>query len=81
MAMAVTKTLTFNVTDQLRALGGDTTGSGLTTVIEATNGLVSNNPATLSALREEAASSFQPEANLRIGSIELQAAPTPGSNR
>jgi hypothetical protein len=81
MAMPVTKTLTFDVTDQLRALGGDTTGSGLTTVIEATNGLVSNNPATLSTLREEAASSFQPEANLRIGSIELQAASTPGSNK
>jgi hypothetical protein len=76
---AVTKTLTFDVTDQLRALGGDTTG--LTTVIDATNGLVANNPATLSTLRAAAASSFQPEANLRIGSIELQTAPTPGSNR
>jgi hypothetical protein len=54
---------------------------GLTTVIEATNGLVSNNPATLSTLRAAAASSFQPEANLRIGSIELQTAPAPGSNR
>jgi hypothetical protein len=71
----VKKTLTFDVTDQLRALGGGTTGAGLTTVIEATNGLVSNNPATLSTLRAAATSSFHPEANLRIGSIELQTAP------
>jgi hypothetical protein len=77
----VKKTLTFDVTDQLRALGGGTAGAGLTTVIEATNGLVSNNPATLSTLRAAAASSFQPDANLRIGSIELQTAPAPGSNR
>jgi hypothetical protein len=78
---AVTKTLAFDVTGQLRALGGGTTGAGLTMVIEATNGLVSTNPATLSTLRAAAASSFQPEANLRIGSIELQTAPALGSNR
>jgi tyrosinase len=78
---AVKKTLTFDVTDQLRALGGGTTGAGLSTVIEATNGLVSNNPATLSTLRAAAARSFQPEANLRIGSIELQTAAAAGSNR
>jgi len=78
---AVNKTLTFDVTDQLRALGGGTTGAGLTTVIEATNGLVSSNPQTLSTLRAAAANSFQPGANLRIGSIELQAAPVPASNR
>lgn len=78
---AVKKTMTFDVTNQLRALGAGTTNAGLTTVIEATNGLVSNNPATLSTLREEAATSFQPEANLRIGSIELQTVSVAGSNR
>jgi hypothetical protein len=71
----VHKTLTLDVTDQLRALGGDTTSAGLTAVVEATSGLVSNNPATFSALRGAAASSFKPEANLRIGSIELQSRP------
>jgi hypothetical protein len=68
---AVKKTLTFDVTGQLRALGGSTTGSGLTAVIEATNGLVSNDPATQSALRAAASNSFQAGADLRIGSIEL----------
>jgi Common central domain of tyrosinase/Polyphenol oxidase middle domain len=77
----VTKTWTFDVTNQLRALGAGTTGAGLTTVIEASSGLVSTNPATLSTLREDAASSFQPEANLRIGSIELQTAPASGASR
>ena len=76
---AVKKTMTFDVTNQLLALGAGTTG--LRTVIEATNGLVSNNPATLSTLRAEAAASFQPEANLRIGSIELQTVSAAGSNR
>ena len=71
--------MTFDVTNQLRALGAGTTG--LTTVIEATNGLGSNNPATLSTLREEVATSFQPEANLRIGSIELQTVAAAEPNR
>ncbi len=70
----MTKTLTFDVTDQLRALGGGTTGAGLTTVIEATNGVVSDNPVTFSTLRAAASNSFQAGANLRIGSIELHAA-------
>jgi Common central domain of tyrosinase/Polyphenol oxidase middle domain len=78
---AVKKTMTFDVSDQLLALGAGTTSAGLTTVIEATNGLVSNNPATRSTLRAEAATSFQSDANLRIGSIELQTAPVPRSNR
>jgi Common central domain of tyrosinase/Polyphenol oxidase middle domain len=77
----VKKTMTFDVTNQLRALGAGTTGAGLTTVIDATTGLVSSNPAALSTLRAQAASAFQPEANLRIGSIELQTAPASGSNR
>jgi Common central domain of tyrosinase/Polyphenol oxidase middle domain len=77
----VKKTWTFDVTNQLRALGAGATSTGLTTVIEATSGLASTNPATLSTLREDAASSFQPQANLRIGSIELQTAPASGANR
>jgi len=78
---AVKKTMTFDVTNQLRALGAGTTSAGLTTVIEATNGLVSDNPANVSTLRAEAATSFQPEANLRIGSIELQTVAAAEPNR
>jgi hypothetical protein len=77
----VKKTMTFDVTNQLRALGAGTSGAGLTTVIEATTGLTPTNPAAGSTLRAEAANAFQAEANLRIGSIELQTAPAAGANR
>ena len=81
-AGAMQKTLTFDVTDQLRALGARCDRRwDRRTVIEATNGLVSENPATLSALREAASNAFQTGANLRIGSIELQTAPASGSNK
>jgi tyrosinase len=75
------KTLTFDVTDELRALGSGTAASGLIVVIEATDGQVSDDPATQSVLRAEARKSFRAKAYLRIGSIELHAVPAPGSNK
>lgn len=71
------KTRTFDVTDELRALGGSAAASGLTVVIEATHGRVPSDPAKQRAQREEAGEAFRAEANLRIGSIELHAVPAP----
>lgn len=72
------KTRTFDVTDELRALGGSAVAaSGLTVVIEATSGRVPADPGKLQVHREEAARAFRAESNLRIGSIELRAAPAP----
>ena len=75
------KILTFDVTNALRALGGGAAASGLTVVIEATDGLVSTDLAQLQTQRAEASKAFRAEANLRIGSIELHAVPAPGSNQ
>lgn len=69
------KTQAFDVTDELRALGGSAAESGLTVVIEATTGRVPADPAKLQAHREEANKAFRAESNLRIGAIELHAVP------
>lgn len=71
------KTRRFDVTDELRALDGESlAASGLTVVIEATDGRDPADPAQESAHRAAAAKEFRAEANLRIGSIELLAVPT-----
>ena len=69
----VKKTLSFDITRKLRALG-DPGGAGLTVVIEATEGRAGTGP-KLEAMRKEASEHFRPEANLKIGSIELRAVP------
>jgi len=70
------KTLTFDVTDQLRELGG---ASGLTVVIEASQGRVPVDPSKADAERAKAATAFRAQAKMTIGSIDLQqvAAPAP----
>jgi hypothetical protein len=73
------KTLRFDVTDELRALGGDVASSGLSVVIEATDGRVTSDPAKADELRQAASQKFRAEAKVRIGSIELQAVPPPKS--
>ena len=75
------KTLTFDVTDELRELGGTAAASGLTVVIEATHGRVPTDRAKLQAQRDEASKAFRAGANLQIGSIELQAVTTPAPNQ
>lgn len=73
-----TKTRTFDVTDELRALGDSSlAAAGLTVVIEATDGRVPADPAKLQAHRDKASKAFRAESNLRIGSIELHAVPAP----
>jgi tyrosinase len=76
----VKKTLTYDVTDALRALGGaELRETGLTVIVEATDGRDSSDPATAAASRTSAAAAFRAESKLSIGAIELQAAPLPPS--
>jgi hypothetical protein len=42
---------------------------------------VSTDPAKLQAQRDEASKAFRAQANLRTGSIELRAVPTPAPNK
>jgi Common central domain of tyrosinase/Polyphenol oxidase middle domain len=67
------QTLTFDVTSQVKALGGAAAESGLTVVIEATKGRVP----TGTAAAPQAAVQFKTEANVKIGAIELQGPGTP----
>src|SRR5262245_18156123 len=67
------QTRTFDVTDEVRELGGSAAASGLTVVIEATRGRVSTDPTKVQAQRDEASKAFRAAAHLRIGSIELRA--------
>jgi len=74
----VKKTLTYDVTEALRALGGaELSGAGLTVIVEATEGRDSSDPAAAAASRTSAAAAFRAESKLSIGAIELQAAPMP----
>jgi hypothetical protein len=71
------KTLRFDVTDQLRELGGAANTSGLTVTIEATQGRVPADPSKAQAMRAAAAKAFRPQAKLQIGAIELRQATVP----
>ena len=73
---ATARTLTFDITSAVRALGG--ADLGLVVVFEASSGLVPADRTQTSVLREEAQRSFRPEANVRIGSIELRTVPSVG---
>jgi len=70
------KTLTYDVTAALRALGGPAVAeSGVTVVVEATTGRVPADRSKADAERNRAFSAFRAESNLRIGSVELRAVP------
>jgi hypothetical protein len=75
------RTLTFDVTNELRALGGAATTAGLVVTIEATDGLLATDPARQEAQQAEARKAFRAAANVRIGSIELHAVPDPGTRQ
>jgi hypothetical protein len=69
------KTLRYDVTSEVKALGGtDLSDKGLTVVIEATSGIVPKESAKAAEQPKLAAQAFRKEANVRIGSIELRAA-------
>jgi hypothetical protein len=68
------KTLRFDVTDQLRELGGTANTSGLTVTIEATQGRVAARPSMTPGMQADAANAFRPQAELQIGAIELRQA-------
>lgn len=78
----VKKTLRYDVTSQVRALGGQTLAtSGLTVIIEATHGRIHRDAAKAEEQRKSALAAFRKEANLKIGSVELRGAaagPKPG---
>jgi len=72
------KTLRYDVTSELKALGGtDLSDKGVTVVIEATSGVVPKESAKATEQPKLAAQAFRKEANVRIGSIELRAAGAP----
>jgi hypothetical protein len=71
------RTLRFDVTDQLRELGGVSDTSGLTVIIEATTGRVPSDKSKVQAMQAEAFKAFKPQAKLKIGSIELQQSTVP----
>jgi hypothetical protein len=74
------RTFEYDVTDALRALGGDALRStGVSVIIEATEGRDSSDPAEAATLKARAADAFKAAARLRIGAIELHAAPVPPS--
>jgi len=71
------KTLSFDVTDQLRELGGTASTTGLTVTIEATQGRVPADQSKAEAMRAVAAKAFRPQAKLQIGAIELRQGTAP----
>jgi Common central domain of tyrosinase/Polyphenol oxidase middle domain len=72
---AIKRTLRYDVTEQLRALGGSAlSGSGLTVILEATEGRVHTDPAQANVLRQRASTEFRAAAKLQIGAIELRQA-------
>jgi hypothetical protein len=76
----VKKTLTYDVTDALRALGGGALRTtGLSVIVEATAGRDASDPAESAGLRSSAAAAFRAESKLQIGAIELHTAPVPPS--
>jgi hypothetical protein len=72
------RTFRFDVTDELRDLGEAAAESGLTVVLEATDGMEHADPAQAEAMKRQAAEAFRPESDLRIGAIELHALPPEG---
>jgi hypothetical protein len=72
------RTLRYDVTDELRELGGrEVAGTGVTVVIEATHGRKLADRAAEEADHKAASAQFRAEANLRIGAIELHAVQEP----
>lgn len=67
------KTVTFAVTDALRALGNP--ASALEVTIEASDGLIPSDRTQFATQREEVQKAFRADANMRIGSIELRTVP------
>ena len=67
------RTLTYDVTAIMRDLGGPALAdSGVSVVIEATDGTVSTGGATAVTARNDAFKAFRTESNLRIGAVELR---------
>jgi Common central domain of tyrosinase/Polyphenol oxidase middle domain len=73
------RTYTFNATDALHALGSGAGTAGVQVVLEASDGLVSTSGAAVTA-HAQTEQAFRPDANMRIGSMELRAVPASGTN-
>ena len=71
------RTLQYDVTEQLKKLGMTAETSGVTVVIEATEGRVPADSSKAEEMRAVAAKAFRPQAKLQIGAIELQQASAP----
>jgi len=77
------RTLHFDVTDELRALGAEAvSAAGVTVMVEATSGRVPAErpaPGAAAPAAPQATPLFRREANLRIGAIELRSVGAPGT--
>jgi hypothetical protein len=71
------KTLTYDVTRALQALGGPAVADsgGVTVMIEATSGRVPADQSKAEQEKKLAGAAFRTESNLRIGAVELRTAP------
>lgn len=70
------RTFQLDISDELAELGGrDAAGGGLVVSLVATDGRRHLDPEHAEAERDEAREAFRSEANLRIGAVELLAAP------
>jgi hypothetical protein len=78
--VAQKRTYTFNATDALRALGSGADTAGVQVVLEASDGLVPTNSAGGTTQARQSQQAFRPEANMRIGSMELRAVAASGAN-
>src|SRR5258707_567222 len=66
------KTLQFDITDQLKALGLSSRTAGLTVSFEANHGRVGKNPSKAPPLQAQAKQAFRSDAKVQIGAIELR---------
>ena len=69
------QTFRYDVTDELRDLGGEAAAGGLIVIIEASDGMENADPEQAETMKSEAAAAFRADSDLKIGAIELHAVP------
>lgn len=76
------RTLGFDITNQLRALQGTSISPDLTVAIEATEGVVAREESKMETIQAAAAKAFRPEAHVRFSRIDIvETHLTPGSGK
>ena len=72
-------TYKFDITDEVKAMGAERAAEGLTVTVEASSGTSSGaaGAAPSASAAEEGARAFRPQANLKIGAIEVRSTAVP----